>query len=77
MTAERAGEPEALASLEDMEASVVDPQGRPYLTLPSGRTFEWVSYEISETGDYLLKIQALDNDRTVLCATADHISIES
>ncbi len=75
--AEHASYPETLASLDEMEATVVDPQGRPYLTLPSGRTFDWVSYEITEQGDYLLKIQALDNHRTVLCATGDHVTVES
>ncbi len=77
MTADRAGEPEALASLEDRKATVIDPQGRPYLSLPSSRTFDWVSPEITETGDYLLKIQALDSDRTMLCATADRVTVES
>ncbi len=69
--------PEALASLDEMRETVTDPMGLDYMVLPEGTTFQWVSYELSESGDYLLKIQALDNDGTVLCATGDRIWIQS
>lgn len=69
--------PQDLASLEDMVQVVIDPNGRPYLSLPSGATFEWQSYALNGTGDYVLRVKALDKNGTVLRATADRISIES
>ena len=69
--------PEAAASLEDLDNLMVDPQGNDYLVLPSGATFRWVSYDVLEDGDYLLKIQALDNNGTIICATGAGMVIQS
>lgn len=69
--------PETITSLTNMLPQMVDPRGQPYMTLPSGETFEWVSYEPDEVEGYVLRVRAKDNRGTILRATADSIERES
>ncbi len=77
------GYPLAIASYKDFEQHMVDEEGRPYVTLPTGETFRWVSYangrsnsySNSSSRDYLLVIQALDHKKTLIEATGDGIRV--
>lgn len=81
---EHNGYPPSLASYDEFKKLIVDYEGKPYMTLPSGHTFRWVSYagdrestySFPHGDNYLLIIQALDNDETALIATPDGIRIE-
>ena len=67
--------PEALRSYEDFQQKMVDRDGQPFMTLPSGRTFLWISYDCNRSGSYVLRIQALDAEGTEIVATADKVTI--
>jgi prepilin-type N-terminal cleavage/methylation domain-containing protein len=60
--------PAAAASYPDLETVLVDPDGKPYVTLPTGDTFIWVSYDLPEVEAYLVTVQALDDRATILLA---------
>jgi len=73
------GYPPSAASYEEFKKKLVDTDGNPYITLPSGQTFRWVSYvnvySNSRKTDYLLVIQVLDQNGTTITATADGVQI--
>ena len=72
--ADHDGYPEALASLEELKQAAVDRNGNPTMILPSGQTFLWLSYDLQDDLNYLLRIQALDREHTILEATGDGVS---
>ena len=67
--------PSSIASYEEFKLSMVDADGQPLMSLPSGETFRWVSYVLTRDGNYLLVIRALDNEGTLIKATGDGIHI--
>ena len=67
--------PPAIASYEEFRQLMAGAYDRPGGTLPSGKSFRWVSYNTNRKGNYLLIVQALDNRKTIIKATANGIQI--
>ncbi len=70
------GFPAAAATYDDLKSQMVDPQGRTYGRLPLSNSFAWLSYTLDEEGNYVVRIQVADHNRTILIATPDGIRPE-
>lgn len=65
--------PSAVGSYEDLQASLVDSDGNSYGRLPHNETFSFLSYELDDEGDYVVRVAATDNPHTILVATPETI----
>jgi prepilin-type N-terminal cleavage/methylation domain-containing protein len=65
--------PAVAASYADLEAQLIDINGRPYGQMPPSNTFSFVSYGLDLNNLFVLRVQARDNSGTILRCTPDGI----
>ena len=70
------GYPPAVASYDDLQDQLVDSDGNLYGELPLSNTFEFISYAMDANDDYIVRVRAADNNRTILIATPETIERE-
>jgi len=68
--------PPSAASYQDLADQLVDSDGHPLGTLPTGGTYQFLSYALDANQDYILRVRALDNGGTVLRASPETIERE-
>ena len=70
------GFPASAATYDDLKNQMVDPQGLSYGRLPFSNTYTWLTYALDSNGQYIVRIQVTDRNRTVLRATPDGVHSE-
>jgi type II secretory pathway pseudopilin PulG len=68
--------PVALGSVNELNAIALDPEGKPYMTLPGRPQFAWISYLPDDNLGYVLRVQAHDHSGTIIRATGDGMTVE-
>ncbi|MBU0507961.1 prepilin-type N-terminal cleavage/methylation domain-containing protein [bacterium] len=67
------GYPVAVASYDDLKSQLVGPDGLSYGRCPPSNTFQWASYQLDASQNYVLRVNIVDRQHTVLIATPDRI----
>ena len=70
------GFPATAASYDDLKNQMYDPRGHTYGTLPVSNTYTWLSYALDSNGQYVVRVQVSDHNRTVLTATPEGVHTE-
>jgi hypothetical protein len=68
--------PQVVGSYDDLQAQLVDKEGKSLGELPYSNTFSFLSYSIDGNGQYIVRVQATDHHQTVLIGTPQLIRIE-
>jgi prepilin-type N-terminal cleavage/methylation domain-containing protein len=70
------GFPESVPTYSDLKDQLVDPNGRTYGDLPAPYTFDWISYSLDTSDNYVIRVQVTDRHRTVLEATPNAVRLQ-